>query len=285
MNVKTKMLLLEFIILVVICSFNQRLLFGLLWVILHELAHVVTSKKFGAGIFSIELHLTGVKGDIQGVEDLPYREKILIYISGPLVNMILFVSLYFISKYIDLEWINDGIWINLGLLIFNMMPAYPLDGSRIYEIILQEKFLYRTTKNILVNVSFVVSGILIVLFFLTVYIHKANLSLLLSAILITYSAILEKKNTMYLLMVNLFKKRRKLIKNEYIENQNISVYYKSSLAKALTLINGNKYNSFYILDEGLQLMGIIYEDELIEALKEYGNISFGEYLDKAHERK
>jgi stage IV sporulation protein FB len=280
MSVRTKMLLLEFIILVVICSFNQRLLFGLLWVVLHEMAHVVTSKIFGAGIFSIELHLTGVKGDIQGVEDLSYKEKVFIYMSGPLVNIALFIALYFISKYIDLEWIKEGMWINLGLGIFNLMPAYPLDGARIYEIILGEKFIFKTAKNILVKVSFVISGILIVLFFLTVYIHKANLSLILSAILITYSAILEKKNIMYLLMGNLFKKRRRLIKKEYIENKNISVYYKSSLVKALTLIDGNKYNSFFILDEGLQLMGIVYEDELIEALKEYGNISFGEYLDK-----
>ena len=280
MSVKTKMLLLEFIILVVICSFNQRLLFGLLWVILHELGHVATSKCFGTGIFSIELHLTGVKGDIQGVEDLSYGEKVLIYISGPLVNLTLFIVLFFISKYIDFQWIKEGMWINLGIGIFNMIPAYPLDGARIYEIIIGEKFLYKTAKNILVKVSFIISVMLIVLFFLTVYIHKANLSLLLSAILITYSAVLEKKNTMYILMGNLFKKRRRLIKKEYIENKNISVYYKSSLVKALTLIDGNKYNSFFILDEGLQLMGIIYEDELIEALKEYGNITFGEYLEK-----
>lgn len=280
MNKKTKLFLLEFAILVVICSFNHRLLFGLLWVILHELAHILTSKRFGTGIFSIELHLTGARGDIQGVEDLSRREKMIVYSSGAVVNIIIAITLFFISKYIDMTWIMEGVWINLGLVIFNMLPAYPLDGARIYELIIGEKLLYKTTKNILVKASFIISGILIVLFFLTVYIHKANLSLLLAAILITYSAVLEKKNTMYILMGNLFKKRRRLVKKEYIENKNISIYYKSNLLKALSLVDGNKFNCFYILNDVLELLGIIYEDELMEGLKKYGNISFAEYLEK-----
>ena len=280
MSIKAKMLFLEFLILTVICSFNHRLLFGLLWVLIHEFAHLLTSKSLGARVFNIRLHFTGARGKIQGMDVLSSKQKIVIYVSGPIVNILASGILLVVSKNIDAKWIIDGIWINLCLGIFNMIPAYPLDGARIYEIILGEKLLYKITKNILVKSSLIISGILIILFSITVYIHKANLSLILTAILITYSTMLEKRNTMYILMVSLFRKRRRLIKNEYIENKNISIYYKCSLGKALTLVDANKYSSFFVLNEGLELMGIIYEDELIEALKKYGNISFGEYLDK-----
>ena len=46
----------------------------------------------------------------------------------------------------------------------------------------------------------------------------------------------------------------------------------------MSLVDKNRFNSFFILNEGLKVLAIIYEDELIEALKKYGNISFNEYL-------
>ncbi|NOW11867.1 CBS domain-containing protein [Clostridium saccharobutylicum] len=46
----------------------------------------------------------------------------------------------------------------------------------------------------------------------------------------------------------------------------------------MTLVDKNKFNSFYVLDDDMQLMGIIHEDELIKALKEYGNITLEEYI-------
>ena len=132
----------------------------------------------------------------------------------------------------------------------------------------------------MVNISFGVVGTLAVLFFLTIYIHKANFSLLLAAILIAYSTFLEKEKTMYILMGNIIKKRRKLVKEDYIENKSISVYYKMDLVKVLSLIDRNKFNSFFVLDEELQLLGIIYEDELIKALKDYGNMTLEEFVKK-----
>ena len=81
-------------------------------------------------------------------------------------------------------------------------------------------------------------------------------------------------------MGNIIKKRKKLVKESYIENKSSSVYYKMDLVKVLSLIDRNKFNSFFVLDEELQLLGIIYEDELIKALKDYGNMTLEEFVKK-----
>ena len=278
MKFKSKIFILEILILVVICSLNQGLILGLLWVFLHEITHILVSRLYGIKVDGVRLNLTGAKADIYGIDELMDRDKIILYISGPLFNLFCFLVFFFIKDYYDIGWINICMKVNLGLFIFNLIPAYPLDGARIYEVILSKYILFKRTKKILVNISYLVSGILILLFFLMVYIHKDNISLLFAAILITYSTFLEKRNTMYIIMDNLFKKSRRLRRMDYIENKNISVYYKSSLVKAMSLLDKNRFNCFLILNEGLKLLGIVYEDELIEALKEYGNISFNDYL-------
>ncbi|MGG7176783.1 site-2 protease family protein [Clostridium paraputrificum] len=284
MERKTKILLLEFMILVVICSFDSRLLLGFLWVILHEAVHIIVAKSFGVNLYNIQIHITGAKAELQNLEDVSENKKLLIYFSGPLFNMILAIILMWIRVTLNVIWIESSIGMNIGLAVFNMLPAYPLDGIRIYEILLGKVILYKRAKKILVNVSFIFSGLLLVLFFLTVYIHKANFSLLLAAFLITYTTFLEKKNTIYILMGNLIKKRRRLIKDDYIENKSISVYYERDLVKVLSLVDRNKFNSFFVLDEELKFLGIVYEDELIEALKDYGNISLGDFIKIKKER-
>lgn len=278
MKKKTKIYLLEVLALMVIGGFYNKLFLGLIWVILHEVTHIIVARYFGVQSYGIQLHIAGVSTELKEVDDLNERQKLIVFLSGPLFNMGAIIFLFLLRKNFNIFYIEDSIETNLVLFIFNMLPAYPLDGIKAYEIILGKKILYKKVKKILVNISFAVVIALALLFFGTMYIHKVNFSLLLAAVLITYSTFLEKEKTIYIMMGNLFKKRRRLIKEEYIDNKSISVYYKKDLVKVLSLVDRNKFNSFFILDEELQLLGVIYEDELIESLKKYGNITLEELL-------
>jgi len=280
MKKQTKILLLQLAILVVICSLSSEVLLGFIWVILHETVHILVAKGFGVNLFNIYLHITGVSAELRDLDEISENKRLLVFLAGPLFNMGAIIILIWLRDSYNIILVDSSITINLGLLIFNLLPAYPLDGVRICEIILGKKILYKKAKKILVNISFGVVGTLVGLFFLTIYIHKANFSILIAAILITYSTFLEKEKTIYIIMGNIIKKRRKLVKEDYIENKSISVYYKKDLVKVLSLIDRNKFNSFFVLDEEMQLLGIIYEDELINALKEYGNMTLEEFIIK-----
>jgi len=280
MKKQTKILLLQFAILVVVCSLSSKVLIGFIWMILHEAAHIIVAKGFGINLFNMYLHITGVSAEIKDLDELSENKRLLVFLAGPLFNMGAIIVLIWLRGSYNITILESSILTNLALLIFNLLPAYPLDGVRIYEIILGKRILYKKAKKILVNVSLGVVGILTILFFLTIYIHNANFSLLLSAMLITYSTLLEKEKTIYIIMGNIIKKRRKLVKEDYIENKSISVYYKKDLVKVLSLIDRNKFNSFFVLDEELQLLGVIYEDDLIKALKEYGNMTLEELIIK-----
>ncbi|MGL5085820.1 MAG: peptidase M50, partial [Clostridium sp.] len=107
---------------------------------------------------------------------------------------------------------------------------------------------------------------------------KLNISMVIAGIIIGYITKCERRDTMYIIMGNIVKKRKSLIKNSYIENKTISIYYKMGLVNVLGLVDRNKFNAFYVLDEEMKLIYILNEDELIEALKIYGNLTVEEYI-------
>lgn len=272
-------LILELSILMWFVDLKSYIFISFLWVILHELAHIITASKFNCNFINLNINIFGVKAKLDNIDELTEKRKLIVYLSGPLFNILMTLSMYFIYNYFNFQFIKTSIMINLCLGIFNLLPAYPLDGSRICEILLSKRFLYKKSKKITEIFSFIISGILFLGFILMLLLHKVNISLFLAVILITYTTFLEREKTMYIIMGDMISKVRKLKKHNYIENKTISVYYKKGLVNVLTLVDKNKFNSFYILNEDMELLGILNEDELIKALKDYGNISLEEYIE------
>lgn len=285
MKKNKKIFLLEFVILIVIGCIYKKILLGFTWAILHELVHIIVAKKYNVDLYNMSINVTGVKAELKDLDDINDRETLMIFSSGPLFNLVAFIILWLIREKFNVSYLDSSISINIGLVFFNMLPAYPLDGIRLYEVILGKRLLYKKAKNILISISFGVSITMLILFYLTIYIHRVNFSLLLAALLLTYTTFLERDRIVYLLMGNIFRKRRKLVKYNYLENKTVSVYYKLNLVRVLNLIDKNKFNSFYILDDELKVLKILNEDELLEALGEYGNITLEELIVKKEEKK
>lgn len=197
------------------------------------------------------------------------------------MNLAIACIFFFVGLIINNSIIDKIININLSLLFFNILPAYPLDGSRILEIIVSEKILYKKVTDVISKISYMIAiGLIIITLIVFIYNKSLNVSLIVAAIIICLITKSEKKSAMYILMGNIFVKRNKLLRNKYIENKSISVYYKLGLANVMTIIDKNRFNSFYVLDDDLKLLFIMHEDELIEALKLYGNITLEEYFYK-----
>ena len=174
---------------------------------------------------------------------------------------------------------ETSINLNIGLAFFNLLPAYPLDGSRILEIILSKKILFKRAQRLISIISYIIAGLFIISgVCIYIFLHSLNFSIIIGAIIIVYITRMEEHTSMYITMGNIVKKRKKLLKDNYIENKSISVYYKQGLVSVLALVDRNKFNTFYILNDDMKLIYILHEDELIEALKNYGNMTVEEYI-------
>ena len=279
MKKKYRVIILQILILIFIISINGNFLIGVFWITLHELSHIVIASSYGCKFNNFKINVLGAKAEICEIEELSEKRKLNVYLAGPCFNFIIAMMMYILNYKYNLVIFENSVKINLSLGLFNLLPAYPLDGPRICEILLTRRYLYRKTKSIVVILSIIIS-IMLFLFgtSIMIFLHKVNISFFMASVLMIYTSILEKQKTMYIIMGDIFKKLKKLKKYGYIENKSISIYYKKGLVNVLTLVDKNKFNIFYVLDDNMKVVGTVCEDELIEALKEYGNISLEEYM-------
>lgn len=269
----------EFIVFFILLSFNNSIILAFISILAHEGMHILVAKRKGCKFNDIQIHIYGTSAQFANIDELNKKEKLQIYLSGPFANFIIiciFCCIGFASNNI---LIDKMININISLLFFNLLPAYPLDGARVLEILLSQKILYRRANDIISKISYTIGVILLVIFIIVfAYSGVINVSILIASIAICLITRSEEKSAMYILMGNIFVKRNKLLRNKYIENKSISVYYKQGLANVMSMVDKNRFNIFYVLDDDLKVVFIMNEDELIEALKLYGNITLEEYF-------
>ena len=129
-------------------------------VLLHEMGHAAMAKRFGIGTRAITLHLLGGLASIEREPETP-REEIYIALAGPAVNLALFI-LSLPLVYFQLPGASDIALINAVMGIFNLFPAYPMDGGRVLKALLQMRYGVRKAKKISLQVT-VASSIVLVL--------------------------------------------------------------------------------------------------------------------------
>jgi Zn-dependent protease len=103
--------------------------------LLHELGHALQARREGMEIDGITLWLFGGVASFRGAFPGPGAE-FRIAAAGPLVTVVLGAAFAAVAALADLPEEADGVtfwlaYINLSLLVFNLLPALPLDGGRI----------------------------------------------------------------------------------------------------------------------------------------------------------
>lgn len=139
--------------------------FGIFWsqviivaffasVVLHELGHSFTARRFGVGVSRILLMPIGGMAEFDSIPREP-RKELLITLAGPAVNFVLAALLWWpfsrLPETLYLYSFNGLIYqlfgANLVMGIFNLVPAFPMDGGRIFRAVLATRLTYlRATK-------------------------------------------------------------------------------------------------------------------------------------------
>lgn len=120
-------------------------LFLLLFVLLHEFGHVLAARMFGIPTSSVTLYPIGGVALMRRQAHNPI-EEIVIALAGPAVNLVLAIVLGIAALTIGIPWDADGVMtgltsfarfytaltlLNVALLVFNLLPAFPMDGGRV----------------------------------------------------------------------------------------------------------------------------------------------------------
>ncbi|MBU3176692.1 M50 family metallopeptidase [Clostridium estertheticum] len=277
--IKISKLFIPYIILLIVLGFKGKLVISFVFVFLHELMHYLTARILGFSGFDIEILPVGAVLKLKDLDEANAKEDLIISLSGPLLNLLLafiFYILFIIFKRPYFDLICNS---NLAIGIFNLIPAFPLDGGRVLRDILGFNNIYRRANEITIRVSMILGSVFMLIYFVSMSANRGNFNLGLISIFILISSIKEKERIVYLIMGYIIKKKYRFIKRGYVENRSISIFCEKSLLYVLGIIDKNKYNLFTVLDENMCVIETLYEEEIIEAIKTYGNISLNDYID------
>lgn len=176
------------IVLLALITGQIKELLGLFIIILsHEFGHYFMSKIFKWNIDKIYLYPFGGLIKYNEKIDKPFKEELLIAISGILNQFLVYLLFLLLNKY---YFISDYFFniiknYNYSIILFNLIPIIPLDGSKILNIILNKLFNFRKSYIILNIISIIL---------LIIFIFKSNISLIIVILFLIYKIYLNIKN-------------------------------------------------------------------------------------------
>ncbi len=168
---------------------------------------------------------------INQLEDYSFFKQLIVLISGPLSFFfsLILLKLFYRFNLISIYGYKEGIISNNFILIFNLLPIYPLDGSKIIELLLTpflNEYKLRITRVVVSLLTLVIAssyllslGEIIVMFFLLFTSISSLINLKKDYVIYLISRLLKKQNRK--VKINNKKEIYRLNDNYFLENNKL----------------------------------------------------------------
>lgn len=274
-----------FIIMLLICiivGYIREILILFILVIIHESCHIIFAKVYGLKVKNIEIFPFGGVARIDNLDYVGTSKEILIYIAGPLFNLLAAMLLFFFSMWgITIPYQNYLMNVNLVLGLFNLLPGMPLDGGRILRAVLCYFIGFKKAAKTSVISGKIISVILFICGIFSLVFGKPEISLLIMPFFIFLSANKEENTIMFVIIKDIINKKKHLKSRTVMEAKELCVMEEASISEILKYFDCNKYHLIFIIDNSMKIEGVLTETEIFDNLSlDSEDLSIGELYSK-----
>jgi stage IV sporulation protein FB len=244
-----------------------------LCVLLHEFGHALAAKAYGIKTADITLMPMGGVARLERMPEKP-MEELVVVIAGPLVNLAIAIVLGGI-------WLFSGsrfggqilsqapeissllIWLlaaNVAMFLFNLIPAFPLDGGRILRALLATQMDYAKATQIAASIG---QGLALVLGLIGLF-NPSYVMLILIAVFIYMGAETESS------FVQMRDATIGLPVSSAMVTRFDTLNHRATLDQAIDALLGSSQHEFPVLDDNGGFAGLLTKHDLLVGLRKAG---------------
>jgi len=241
-------------------------------VLLHELGHVFCAQSMGIKVKEIELLPFGGVAKLDNFFSIDPRCEIRLALAGPLTNLLLTAFVLLLQRYPFWYWTYSDLFIrcNLAMAVFNLLPALPLDGGRIYRAHLSRACGYRVATEKAAKLGKIIALGLVLGALYTLSAGFFTPSLFLLAFFLFSGADKEQGMAVYVFMRALAAKKEELSRTGVLPAEHLVADGATAVKQVMRYILPQKYHLITLLNAGGSAQGVLTETELLDGLLEYG---------------
>jgi Zn-dependent protease/CBS domain-containing protein len=233
-------------------------------VLLHELGHVLTARAFGIRTPDITLLPIGGVARLQRMPDMPWQE-LLVALAGPAVSLVLAIIFYLFlppqAEFGNLAlWESPGVALlvrlasaNVTLAVFNLIPAFPMDGGRVLRALLAMVMNYNRATQIAATIG---QGLAFVFGFLGLF---GNPMLIFIALFIYLGASQEASMA----------QMKEVSAGLPVSAAMVTLPARATLDDAVEALLRTSQHEFPVVDDG-RLLGLLTREDMIAAFQRKG---------------
>lgn len=275
-------LMIGILLIMLFTGYLTQFIITLISIFLHELGHIFMAKYLGCAISNIRILPVGMNAVIDD-NMCSMRERLIIDISGPFVNILLALFSFLLSlSALPIQHHTAAIlWINIFLMAFNLLPVLPLDGGRILREALAERFGIIFAGRFMRRFSLFFS-IFVLLFGTYLWIHnRNNFSLIIIGFYIFSTSSFKKTEAAIMNIKSVIYRRSRLMKKGIYAARDLVVMQSIAMSELLKSMDFDRFHIIHVLDENLKLIRTFTEHEIIEGMLKYDtDITFEEFIKK-----
>lgn len=233
-------------------------------VVLHEFGHIYAARRYGIRTPDVTLLPIGGVASMERMPEKPGQE-IVVALAGPAVNAVIalvlvaMLGLRLDTTQVTVEALQENFWVqvavaNVILLVFNLIPAFPMDGGRVLRALLAMWLGFGPATRVAARIG---QGLAVVFAFLGL---MGNPLLILIAVFIFLAAAGEAG----------YVQVRELTRGRLVTDAMITKFealgVMSSVDDAAALLLRTTQQEFPVLDGAERLRGFVTRKAIIDAL-------------------
>ena len=236
-------------------------------VLVHEFGHLVAAKQLGLTPREVQLLPFGGVASLEENLGLDPQAEMHIALAGPWTSLLLIGAAVLLRVFFPTQDLFESfLQMNVILVIFNLLPALPLDGGRVYRAYLVSELGFRAGTTRAVRASRWCSLVFLLVGAALALVSPLALNYIIMAGFLYFSSRRMLEQSSMQLLAYLGSKQREMAKSGTMATVVLAVAPDCQVGDLLNYFVPKKYHLLYVIGAGGEVLGTISEEQVLQAI-------------------